>query len=1069
MDDVTSLLSRLSLSQSSVAALDASGDIVKAAKRDVAVLLPVVAELERQARNKKIARERENAMVALLAILKDVGQPALPFTLPLLPLLLDMYSDKSKQIADGALAATKQLILLTLPQTTATILPLLYEIIRSPSYKAPSKLVALQLLARLAKTAPNQVAARLPDLIENVQHPLHEIDQKVSKEAVKTMTALCSVVGNQDIQPHIETLVSCMQHPGELPAAIEKLAMTTFVAEVTAPALAIMVPLLTRALNERSASLLRPTTIIVDNLFKLVRNPDEAAPFLPLIAPGVDRVVETAAFPEIRALGTAAQATIRKIKADAAATGGGGAAANGIANGDANGDAETNGHHHDAHGPPLPAPAEIKSTILTLLASNPDIAALSDSSKAALDVTLGLVSAHAYELLSTGIFNKKDWTHAMAPFVAPYVPSAGSGETVAVDVWKHYDDIDRNSRPPDYQDDDADGELLCDIDFSLAYGTMLLLNNTKLKLRRGRRYGLCGPNGAGKSTLMRSIAGGKVEGFPTQDQVRTVFVQHKLQGDEGEKNVVDFIAEDPLMKKVKRDHIIAELEKSGFDEEQRTKTVGGLSGGWKMKLELCRAMLSKADLLLLDEPTNHLDVASIAFLESWLLSQPHMTVLVVSHDAGFLEHVTTDILHYERNKKLKHYRGNIAEFVKQRPEAKTYYTLSNSNVEFKFPPPGFLTGVRSQTRSILRMTNCSFTYPGASKKQLENVTVALSLSSRVAIIGPNGAGKSTLVKVLTGELVPQEGEVNKHPNLRIGYIAQHSLHHVNRHLTDTPLKYMLWRFGNGDDKEVLEKQSRKLSVEERELMETPLEVRPGDLRKIESLVGRSKQKKSFQYEIKWVGLEDKDNTWVTRERLVERGFTKLVQSFDDFVAAREGLGYRELTTPALRQHFEDVGLPGDIAQYNKIGSLSDGQKVKVVIAAALWANPQILIMDEPTNYLDRDSLGGLAVAIRHWTGAVLMISHNTEFVSALCPETWLVENGRIQTKGKSAVDDSAFEDGSGSDSIEQLKTAVEKRGPKKKRLTRNELKEREVRRRLRHIQWLASGKMGEKPEDTDSD
>ncbi|KAJ3312223.1 hypothetical protein HDU93_005057 [Gonapodya sp. JEL0774] len=252
-------------------------------------------------------------------------------------------------------------------------------------------------------------------------------------------------------------------------------------------------------------------------------------------------------------------------------------------------------------------------------------------------------------------------------------------------------------------------------------------------------------------------------------------------------------------------------------------------------------------------------------------------------------------------------------------------------------------------------------------------------------------------------------------------------------------------------------------------METRIEVRLGDLRQIESLVGRQKQKKSYQYEIKWVGLEDKDNLWVSRERLVERGFTKLVQAFDDFVAARDGLGYRELTTPALRQHFEDVGLPGDIAQYNKIGSLSDGQKVKVVIAAALWANPQILIMDEPTNYLDRDSLGGLAVAIRQWAGAVLMISHNTEFVSALCPETWLVENGRIQTKGKSAVDDSAFEDGSGSDSIEQLKTAVEKRGPKKKRLTRNEMKERENRRRLRHIQWLASGKMGEKPEDTDSD
>ncbi|KAI7093284.1 ABC transporter domain-containing protein, partial [Hortaea werneckii] len=216
-------------------------------------------------------------------------------------------------------------------------------------------------------------------------------------------------------------------------------------------------------------------------------------------------------------------------------------------------------------------------------------------------------------------------------------------------------------------------------------------------------------------------------------------------------------------------------------EGRQAQPVGSLSGGWKMKLALARAMIMNADVFLLDEPTNHLDVGNVKWLQEYLKSHTEISSLIVSHDSGFLDEVCTDIYNYE-SKKLVHYKGNLSELVKVKPEAKAYYTLSATQQSFKFPPPGILTGVKSNTRRILAMTDCTFTYPGAAKPNLMNVSASLSLSSRVAIIGPNGAGKSTLIKVLTGEVIPQQGKVEKHPNLRIGYIKQHALEHVEQHL-----------------------------------------------------------------------------------------------------------------------------------------------------------------------------------------------------------------------------------------------------------------------------------------------
>ena len=226
---------------------------------------------------------------------------------------------------------------------------------------------------------------------------------------------------------------------------------------------------------------------------------------------------------------------------------------------------------------------------------------------------------------------------------------------------------------------------------------------------------------------------------------------------------------------------------------------------------------------------------------------------------------------------------------------------------------------------------------------------------------------------------------------------------------------------------------------------------------------------------KWIGMLPKHNTQISRETLLELGFDKLVQEFDDHEASREGLGFRELQPKVISRHFEDIGLDPEIANHNEISGLSGGQKVKVVLAGAMWNNPHLLVLDEPTNYLDRDSLGGLAVAIREYKGGVVMISHNEEFVGALCPEQWHVADGRVTHKGHLAVSLDRFEDsrpGSSAASSSAVSSATASavnsgaedgdmkfKSKKKKKMTRAQMKEREVRRRLRHIEWLNSPKV----------
>jgi elongation factor 3 len=303
-------------------------------------------------------------------------------------------------------------------------------------------------------------------------------------------------------------------------------------------------------------------------------------------------------------------------------------------------------------------------------------------------------------------------------------------------------------------DDEDDAEELCNCQFTLAYGTKILLHNTKMKLLRGKKYGLLGGNDSGKTTLMRSIANNSVEGFPDAADVRTVFVEADIQGEQSHLSCIEYIVVDPKIQALgcTTEQVRGMLAKVGFVEDGKAKpdhAVSTLSGGWRMKLALARAMLQKADILLMDEPTNHLDVINVAWVKKYLNSLTDVTAIMVSHDSGLLNDCCTHILQIE-NLKLHNYKGNLDEFVKIKPSARAYFSFTESKLKFRFPQPGPIEGVKSKGKALMKMSQCTFTYPVNTTPTLFDISVQVSLSSRVACVGENGAGKSTMIKLLVG-------------------------------------------------------------------------------------------------------------------------------------------------------------------------------------------------------------------------------------------------------------------------------------------------------------------------------
>jgi elongation factor 3 len=925
-----------------------------------------VEALKKQLGNKKDANARERALNAIQAISEHAETSAAvePYLVVLLPSVLSAVGDKMVPVKNAAQAAALAIVKAVNANAVKAVLPPIIKSILT-AQKWQEKITGLTLIEALVVSAPAQLALRVPDLIPVVSESMWDTKPEVKKMAYGTMEKVCGLIVNKDIERFIPELIKCIAKPENVPETVHLLGATTFVTDVHEPTLAIMVPLLDRGLAERETAIKRKSAVIVDNMCKLVEDPQIVAAFLPKLMPGLTKNYENLADPEAREKTKQGLDTLIRV-----------------------------GHVKDGKIPEV-SHAGDPSTVLTILKSI--LESKHKDAIAKFQPILEYASALAGQLIDEKDADSFSWTSNIKPYIAAII-----GESEAQTV---VDSLRRRASPgaeaEDAEEaDDEEGEDLCNCTFNLAYGAKILLNQTHLRLKRGQRYGLCGPNGSGKSTLMRAINNEQVEGFPKKSEVKTVFVEHDLDSEDTEMTTIDW-----TMKKLKEVGIEtsqADVEKQlgdfGFTEDMTKNLITALSGGWKMKLALARAVFENPDILLLDEPTNHLDVKNVKWLEDYLMSSP-CTSIIVSHDTGFLNNVCQNIINYERFK-LKRYRGNLKEFVKKCPSARSYFELGASEMEFKFPEPGFLEGVKTKAKAIVRVSKMSFQYPGTPKPQISDINFQCSLGSRIAVIGPNGAGKSTLINVLTGELIPTSGDIYTHENIRIAYIKQHAFAHIDHHLEKTPSEYIQWRFQTGEDRETMDRANKIVTDEDEKAMDKIYKIE-GSQRRVIGIHSRRKFKNSYEYECsfalgenvgqkgeRWTPMMTADNAWIPRSEILA-SHQKMVAEVDQKEALASGQ-FRPLVRKEIEAHGANFGLDAELISHSRMLGLSGGQRVKVVLAACSWQRPHLIVLDEPTNYLDRDSLGALSKAIKSFEGGVIIITHSAEFTKDLTEEVWAV-------------------------------------------------------------------------------
>lgn len=929
--------------------------------------------------DKKNVNARLSALEAFSSIAgaKEVAPAVEPLLVDLAGDVLALAGDKAREVQAASAEAIKVLSKNITPRAVKAILPHLTNSVAN-SNKWTEKLAALESISLLVDAARDQIALRMPELIPVLSEAMWDTKKEVKNGAHATITKATDTIDNKDIEKFIPDLINCISNPKEVPETVEKLGATTFVSEVTMATLSIMVPVLSRGLAERDTTKKRKAAVIVDNMCKLVDDPAIIAPFLGKLYPSLETNYNNIADPEARDVTLRAINTLKRV-----------------------------GNIQDGKIPEISHAGDIEVNLAIIKEL------LKETRKEGVPERFNSVlyycAAIAGDLIDERLTDEADWAESVRPFLVVLLHDQEARAMIEELRKKAVANIPGG---PSFDEEDDDGEDLCNCEFSLAYGAKILLNRTQLRLKRGRRYGLCGPNGSGKSTLMRAIAEGQVEGFPGQDELKTVYVEHDIDGTHADTDVTDYVIATTGAEIVgDRDNVATELKKFGFTDSMIASPITSLSGGWKMKLALATAVLRQADILLLDEPTNHLDTLNVQWLVDYLTTCG-ITSIVVSHDSGFLDKVTQYIIHYE-NYKLRKYRGNLSEFVRKVPSAKSYYELGASEAAFKFPEPGFLEGVKTKQKAIVKVSNMTFQYPGTSQPQLIDINFQCSLSSRIAVIGPNGAGKSTLINVLTGELLPTTGDIYVHENCRIAYIKQHAFAHIDNHLDKTPSEYIQWRFQTGEDRETMDRANRQVTDDDKANMNKVYKIE-GTQRRVNEVLSRRKFKNSYEYECsfflgenvgmkneKWTPMMSVDNAWIPRNELAE-SHPKQIAEVDMKEALASGQ-FRPLTRKEIEAHCSELGLEAELVTHSRIRGLSGGQKVKLVLAACTWQRPHLIVLDEPTNYLDRDSLGALSTALKEFEGGVVLITHSREFTEELTSEVWTVNNGTMVPSGHNWV------------------------------------------------------------------
>jgi len=520
---------------------------------------------------------------------------------------------------------------------------------------------------------------------------------------------------------------------------------------------------------------------------------------------------------------------------------------------------------------------------------------------------------------------------------------------------------------------------------TLRRGAKVLLDGATVTLNPSEKVGLVGRNGAGKSSLFALFNGNLHEDggeyyIPTQWRMGQVAQDMP----ETEQSATDFVVDGDTTLLAAQQEVTASeatddydrmahaymalqdagvndataraqalIQGLGFKTTELNNPVNSFSGGWRMRLQLARALMCPSDLLLLDEPTNHLDLDALVWLESWL-KRYEGTMIVISHDREFLDAVTNVTLHIDAAK-LVRYGGNYSKFEDMRAEQmnlqqnafvkqqdkiahlqkfiarfkakaskakqaqsrvkaldrmeKIAPLLSEADFTFEFKEPANLPN------PMLSMSNVSFGYPPPDDAPagtpptviVRNVSKSVLAGQRIGILGANGQGKSTVVKTIARDLVAISGEITEGKGLSIGYFAQQELDVLRP--ADTPLEHMI--------------------------------------------------------------------------RLVK-----------DMTAVGKIIG-QQTREQDLRSFLGTFNFGGDMVK-QAVGSMSGGEKARLVLCMIVWQRPNLLLLDEPTNHLDLATREALAMALNEFEGTVMLVSHDRALLRSVCDEFWMVSHGGVE-------------------------------------------------------------------------
>ena len=510
-------------------------------------------------------------------------------------------------------------------------------------------------------------------------------------------------------------------------------------------------------------------------------------------------------------------------------------------------------------------------------------------------------------------------------------------------------------------------------DITIRRGTKVVLDAASVTIHPGEKAALIGRNGAGKSSLFALLTGDLIEDGGTFSFPKTWRLSQVEQHmPETAMSATDYVlAGDTRLNEAQAKLTAANVSGDGteigeahaaladagaFDARARAQTlilglgfqvnelenpVNSFSGGWRMRLQLARALMCPADLLLLDEPTNHLDLDALVWLEAWL-QRFEGTLLVISHDREFLDAVTRVTVHLDQSK-LTRYGGNYSTFEDVRSQQLTVQQAAFEKQQDRIAHlQSFISRFKakatkakqaqSRVKALERMekvapviTSADFTFEfktpqdlpnpmltirdavvgytdaaGQTTPIVRNITRSVVAGQRIGLLGANGQGKSTLVKTIARAIKALSGEFREGKGLSIGYFAQQELDVLN--VDDTPLGHLV-------------RLSARLGINARE------------------------------------------------------------QELRDFLGSFRFIG----------------DMVGQV-----VGTMSGGEKARLVLAMVVYQRPNLLLLDEPTNHLDLTTREALAMALNVFDGTVMLVSHDRALLRSVCDDFWLITKGGIE-------------------------------------------------------------------------